>query len=193
MLHFSNRSVSWNGAAISESETLEATEFSKMLGARIILKLKKLGAKLLKFRITSIRITPTLNLITPITITPTWITIIWFPPTFQTMISPTFRHYNKYFYEVQWMKNLGIFPQEHLWYILACHWYTQPLWYIHTIRYHRWDLTVPHYNIIRVNYPYPFLGKIVWQFCMIFLDKTTIKNSQIVTVFPHYGKIPYFF
>ena len=27
---------------------------------------------------------------------------------------------------------------------------------------------------------------------MILLDKITFKNSQILTLFPHYGKLPYF-
>ena len=43
----SYRSASWNDAEKVKVKTLEATELSKMLSARIILKLKKLGAKIL--------------------------------------------------------------------------------------------------------------------------------------------------
>ena len=44
---FSDRSASWHGAEKVKVKTLEATAFSKILRARIILKLKKLGAKIL--------------------------------------------------------------------------------------------------------------------------------------------------
>ena len=40
--------------------------------------------------------------------------------------------------------------------------------------------------------PLPLFGGIFGQFYMILLEKITIKTIQIVTLFPHYGKLPYF-
>ena len=48
---------------------------------------------------------------------------------------------------------------------------------------HIWELPVLSYHSIRGNYHYPFLGVIFRWFCMILLDKITIKTSQIVTLF----------
>ena len=49
---------------------------------------------------------------------------------------------------------------------------------------HRWESPILHYHIIRVNYHYPFLGVIFGVIFMILLNKITIKNSQIVALFP---------
>ena len=46
---FSDRSAPWHGELKSGSETLKATIFSIILGTGIILKLKKLGTKILEF------------------------------------------------------------------------------------------------------------------------------------------------
>ena len=62
---FFNRSASiCHGTSIS-AKNLDATVFSKMLGARLFLKLKKMGAKILKLRLNEI--TPTLITLTQIT------------------------------------------------------------------------------------------------------------------------------
>ena len=135
MSDFSDSSMSCNGVAISESEILEATEFSKTLGAILVLKLTMVGAEILKSGITLIRITSIRAQINPIWIAPTWITLIWFLPTCQTIICPTFGHYNKYCHGTKWTQNTVLFLQKHLQYILTHHRYIQPLWYIHTIRY----------------------------------------------------------
>ena len=46
-------------------------------------------------------------------------------------------------------------------------------------------LPVLHYPKIGVNYRYPFWGVILHDF----IRKTTIENSQTVTIFPLYGKL----
>ena len=57
---------------------------------------------------------------------------------------------------------------------------------------HIWESPVLRYHGIRGNYQYPFLGINFRQFCMILLDKITIKIILIITLFPHNGKLPNF-
>ena len=54
------------------------------------------------------------------------------------------------------------------------------------------ELPILRYHIIRVNYPYPLLGVICWVILHYFIGKNYHKTSQIVTLSPHYGKLPYF-
>ena len=61
------------------------------------------------------------------------------------------------------------------------------------IYYHRWELPVLHYQGIRVNYPYPFLGVIFRVILHGFIRKNYHINSPIVTPFSIYGKLPYFY
>ena len=106
MSYFSNRSFLCHGTEISYSESYEGISIFQNTGCKNNFEFLKLGAKILKFRITSIWITSTLTRIMPIRIiltritriqiTPTWITPIWFPPIYQIMIRPTFVHYKTY-------------------------------------------------------------------------------------------------
>ena len=57
---------------------------------------------------------------------------------------------------------------------------------------HRWELPVLCYHIIRVNYLYPFWGVIFGVILHGFIRQNYHKTSQIVTLFPRYGKLPYF-
>ena len=55
---------------------------------------------------------------------------------------------------------------------------------------HRWELPVLHYHSIRGNNYYPFWGVIVSVIFHNFIRQTYHKISQIVTFFPHNGKLP---
>ena len=125
-------------------KTLEATAFSKTMGVRIILKFKKLSAKILKFKITFIWITSTPTWIVPIRTTP-----INLPPTFktwnQTIIWMTLMHYKKYCHGIQWTQKQLLSIRGHLWHIIMCHRYIHTLCYIYNIWY---PLHVAHQYLI---------------------------------------------
>ena len=52
---------------------------------------------------------------------------------------------------------------------------------------HRWELPVLFYHRIRVKYPYPFWGVILRDS----IRQNYHKTSQIITIFPHHGKLTY--
>ena len=78
------------GMVHQQVNTLDLTNFSKVLGVRIVLKLKNMGRKILKL---------IFNWIIPNWITPTWFMPTWLAPTQQTlnqkinMIWPTLIYY----------------------------------------------------------------------------------------------------
>ena len=49
--------------------------------------------------------------------------------------------------------------------------------------WHRWELPLLYYHIVRKNYPYPFLWIIFWVILHGFIWQNYHKNSQIITLF----------
>ena len=58
---------------------------------------------------------------------------------------------------------------------------------------HRWESPVSLLPQNQGKLPIPLFGVIIWIVLYDCIRQNYHKNSQIVTIFPHYGKLPYFF
>ena len=114
--YFDDRSTLWHVADIIENEDIEGEINFRTPSKRIVLKLKKLVANILKSRIT------------PTQITPIHITSIIFPTNLPKHIWKKIFYHNKYCHGIviQWTQQLVTFLRKHHW--LIYHWYIQPIY-----------------------------------------------------------------